>query len=208
MEACRANLARTKSDSQGFKFSQELTQIQLLDLSYCFKAQPPLVPAIPLEPRSHWTYSSPYHEMSPSRAFPRPIPFNHMILQPWSPWDATYTGLILSDSKPSPAMSWLAGVLHNPCMLTRAKAGQSSVNKTACYAIVRAWMPAHTPVTPVLYVAETGLASSLVPISVRDPISRNKAENARARHLTFSYGIYVHTVVHTGAHTQHTHTQK
>lgn len=64
----------------------------------------------------------------------------------------------------------------------------------------------------MLCVAETGLADSLAPVSVRDPVSRNKAESARARHLTLSSGIYVHTIVHIGAHIlhirAHTHTQK
>ena len=72
------------------------------------------------------------------------------------------------------------------------------------YVKSQAWL--YAPVTPILYVAETGLASSLAPISVRVPVSRSKAENARVKHLTFSYGIYVHTIVHKGAHTRHTHT--
>lgn len=58
----------------------------------------------------------------------------------------------------------------------------------------------------MLSVAKTGLAASLVPASVRDPVSRDKAEGAKTRHLTFSSGIDVHTIVHTGTHTLHIHT--
>lgn len=136
MGARKANLARTKSDNQCFELSQEPRRMQLVELSYCFKVQPPLVPAITLGPISHWTYSSPHHKMSPSRAFPCPY-----SSQPQDPTPlVTLRSPTLTSFFQTPNQHWQCPGLQRSTTALACSPEPSSVNKSACYTIMRTWV--------------------------------------------------------------------